>query len=149
MKTQQKDKYLQMGIKLFRDKKSFTWTPAVRQASRERGLVRTKGQFSGTSLSMLKLSRVRWGGGGWDDISHPAHRSGNWVTSNTSFIFIIFCQIWKYSSLSSVLSGERGGSVTVRWPDGGGGQKLPANYLLSHPRGRRVTCQFIIIAQTF
>ena len=47
-----------------------TWTPALLQASRDRGLVSTKGQFSGISGSLVKLSRVSRGGGGGGDISH-------------------------------------------------------------------------------
>ena len=45
-----------------------TWTPALLQASSDRGLVSTKGQFSGTSDSLVKLSRVSRGGGGGGDM---------------------------------------------------------------------------------
>ena len=47
-----------------------TWTPALLQASRDLGLVSTKGQFSGTSDSLVKLSSVSRGGGGGGDILH-------------------------------------------------------------------------------
>ena len=54
-----------------------TWTPALLQASSDRGLVSTKGQFSGTSDSLVKLSRVsRGGGGGGDMMRDRGHRSG-------------------------------------------------------------------------
>ena len=66
-----------------------TWTPALLQASSDRGLVSTKGQFSGTSDSLVKLSRVSRGGGGGGDMMGDSGTS-EW----THWGLVIITDVW-------------------------------------------------------